>query len=92
MLTNLIKYNGLKSLFKQTFFQWKVVLNKNHSNDWHCQLVINCFYLARIFPEMNLEQGVNNPVIKKDSKISHVQACVFKLSFKQNCEIMYYGC
>ena len=27
---------------------------------------------------MNLEQGVNNSLIKKDSKINHVQACMFK--------------
>ena len=45
----------IKDYSKKFFFQWKVVLNKNHSNDWHCQLVINCFLLARIFPEVNLE-------------------------------------
>ena len=33
------------------------------------------FYLQESFLKRNLEQGVNNSVIKKDIKINHVQAC-----------------
>ena len=33
------------------------------------------FYLQESFLKRNLEQGVNNSVIKKDTKINHVQAC-----------------
>ena len=39
-------------------------------------MIKTVFYIARVFPEMNLEQAINKKefFIKKDFEINHVQA------------------
>ena len=40
---------------------------------------------------MKFGTGCKQSVIEKGSEINHVQACLFKLSLRQNCKMMHYG-